>query len=158
MFRKAAYDLSVNFDLPDPLRVYTFGCPRIGNPAFGLTYNARVPATFRVVVDGDIISAWPKLFGVYKHAGVEVLVDADSGGNLIVNPSVVESALRMRNRTSATNHSLAVYRECMEACFSNTELLEYLLKVRETPAESMPSVGLTTPCRSVFLSSGERQG
>ncbi len=27
----------------------------MGNPAFGLLYDATVPATFRVVVDGDFV-------------------------------------------------------------------------------------------------------
>lgn len=126
----AALDLNINFGLP--VVVYNFGTPRIGNFAFSTMYNAHVPATFRVVVDGDIIPGMPKLLGMYRHAGVEVLIDAESTGNLIVRPSVVESSLIMRNRTSATNHSLTTYRDCLEACFSPEDLLEYLPKVSAT--------------------------
>lgn len=72
----------------------------------------------------------PKMLGLYRHCGIEVLVDADSGGNLIVQPSAVEKWLLMRHRTSAGNHSLTAYRDCMEACFDPEDLVLYLPKVR----------------------------
>ena len=125
----AAYDLTLNFALPCPVQVYTLGSPRVGNPAFVSTYESKVPATFRVVVDGDLVPGMPKMFGWYEHAGVEVLVDADNGGNLIVAPSAVEKWLRLRNKNSVTNHSLTAYRDCMEACFSPEDLVQYLPKV-----------------------------
>lgn len=53
----------------------------------------------------------PKMLG-YRHCGVEALVDADNGGNLIVQPSIVEKWLLMRRRTSTNNHSLTAYRDC----------------------------------------------
>jgi hypothetical protein len=59
----------------------------------------------------------------------QVLVDAENGGNLIVAPSAVEEALRIRNRTSTGNHSLTAYRDCMEACFHPDDLMDYLPKV-----------------------------
>lgn len=94
----------------------------------------------------------------YRHCGVEALVDADNGGNLIVQPSIVEKWLLMRHRTSTNNHSLAAYRDCtcrgvcregmngvsiktheqtihchtnigMEACFDPQDLVLYLPKV-----------------------------
>ena len=37
----AAYDISLNFDLPDPVKVFTFGSPRVGNLAFATVYNSR---------------------------------------------------------------------------------------------------------------------
>jgi len=123
----AAYDLKINFNLP--VVVYSYGAPRVGNFTFATMYNSHVPATFRVVVDGDVIVGMPKYFGRYRHAGIEVLIDAETSGNLIVRPSVVENSLLMRNRTSATNHSLTTYRDCLEACFSPEDLREYLPKV-----------------------------
>lgn len=126
----AAYDITNNFDLPEPVTVYNFGTPRVGNVAFSALYNSKVPGTFRVVVDGDVISGMPKFFGIYKHVGIHVLVDENNGGNLIVKPSAVETSLRLRKRTSATNHSLTVYSDCLEACFSPDDLMEYLPKVR----------------------------
>jgi hypothetical protein len=118
--------------------VYNYGSPRVGNVAFSRLYTPRVPSTFRVVVDGDMVPGWPKMFGIYRHGGIEVLIDAECGGNLIVNPTVVEKALRLRNRTSTTNHSLTTYRECLEACFSSNDLLEYLRKVRRQLIHSFP--------------------
>jgi hypothetical protein len=53
-------------------QVYTYGSPRLGNVAFARQYDAKVPATFRVVVDGDIVAGLPKLLGIYTHAGIEV--------------------------------------------------------------------------------------
>jgi hypothetical protein len=58
----------------------------------------------------------PKMLGLYRHCGIEVLVDADNGGNLIVQPSAVEKWLLMRHRTSANNHSLTAYRDCACVC------------------------------------------
>ncbi len=59
----------------------------------------------------------PKMLGLYRHCGIEVLVDADNGGNLIVQPSAVEKWLLMRRRTSANNHSLTAYRDCAWSLF-----------------------------------------
>ena len=39
-------------------------------------------------------------------------MDAENAGNVVVRPTVVESTLRLRNQTSATNHSLTAYRDC----------------------------------------------
>lgn len=135
--------------------MYTLGAPRVGNAAFASVYESRVPATFRVVVDGDLVPGMPKMFGMYRHAGVEVLVDADNGGNLIVEPSAVEKWLRLRNRTSATNHSLTAYRDCMEACFSPDDLRQYLPKVlgqdnRTSADEDLPE-WLVGQRRSTFV-------
>lgn len=155
----AAYDLSINFPClvkdGGKVEVYTLGAPRVGNPAFASVYESRVPATFRVVVDGDLVPGMPKMFGMYRHAGVEVLVDADNGGNLIVEPSAVEEWLRLRNRTSATNHSLTAYRDCMEACFSPDDLRQYLPKVlgqdnRTSADEDLPE-WLVGQRRSTFV-------
>jgi predicted lipase len=66
----AALDINTNFKLPQRVRVYTFGTPRLGNVAFSTAYDARVPATFRVVVDGDFVAGMPKMFGVYRCVGV----------------------------------------------------------------------------------------
>lgn len=151
----AAYDLSINFPALRHIQVYTLGAPRVGNPAFSSAYEARVPATFRVVVDGDLVPGMPKIFGMYRHSGVEVLVDAENGGNLIVSPSAVEKWLRLRNRTSTTNHSLTTYRDCMEACFSPDDLVHYLPKVlgqenRTSADEDLPE-WLVGRRRSTFV-------
>jgi len=43
-----------------------------------------------------------------------------------VNPSIIESYMLLRNTGSFLNHSLEVYRSCLEACFDKFELSEYL--------------------------------
>ena len=52
---------------------YNFGCPTVGNRAFTQRLKRLVPKVFRVVVDGDVITAGGGLF--FEHAGVEVLVE-----------------------------------------------------------------------------------
>lgn len=66
--------------LRPPVAVYTFGQPRIGNHPFARHYKANVPHTFRVVSEGDAVTALPfaSFWGglaFYKHAGLEVLLD-----------------------------------------------------------------------------------
>jgi hypothetical protein len=65
--------------LQPPIAVYTFGQPRVGNKQFTRFYKQRVPHTFRIVNEGDPITSMPNRYlfcsGVYKHAGLEVLLD-----------------------------------------------------------------------------------
>jgi hypothetical protein len=90
--------------------VYTFGQPRLGNPTFSRMYNRRVPDSFRLVTDGDLVTGIPRgLFSMYKHAGIEVWVD--EYGNIIVSPSFVERAFRASSRTSIIAHKMATYRK-----------------------------------------------
>ena len=132
-----------------------------------------MPRTFRVVVDGDVVTARAGLF--YEHAGVEVLVDfgahrtgldlADLGpppggaaghapggggyarvGSLIVKPSAVESALRLRSRTSVRAHSLVTYRLCLEACFDDdAQARAYLERNTLVEHAAAPPPPPTTP-------------
>mgnify|MGYP001406804756 CR=1 FL=1 len=44
-----------------------------GSPRFVRHFNELVPNTYRIMVDGDVVTARAGLF--YEHAGVEVLVD-----------------------------------------------------------------------------------
>jgi len=90
----------------DPIKkikicMYNFGSPRVGNIHFAKELNDLVPNSFRVVVDGDIVSGVPRTG--YKHAGTEIIVDAIGAGSIIVDPSFVEKkkqdvdeALRLR--------------------------------------------------------------
>lgn len=41
----------------------------MGNGVFARKLGARVKHHFRVVNDGDMISALPQFFGTYQHAG-----------------------------------------------------------------------------------------
>ncbi len=115
--------------LQPPIAVYTFGQPRIGNKAFSRLYKQRVPHTFRVVNEGDAITSIPNRFfcgGVYKHSGLEVLLDEGQTGNILVGPTVVETLFRFHQvRTSVLAHTMQRYRDCLECAFSQDELLEY---------------------------------
>ena len=46
-----------------------FGSPRVGNAAFASKLNSKVKHHFRIVNDGDLVTALPRFFGTYKHAG-----------------------------------------------------------------------------------------
>ena len=91
--------------------VYSFGSPRVGNWMLAQAMDSTMPATFRVVIDGDIVSAVPPPGMGYKHAGTEVLIDAIGAGSIIVDPSFVERRLRTQYKSSVRVHSLLVYRQ-----------------------------------------------
>lgn len=88
--------------------VYTFGAPRVGNNTFARLMNSRVPHMYRVVFDGDLVAGIPKFMFMFKHAGTEVVLDGS--GNLIVDPSFVESKLRARTKRHIASHAMASYR------------------------------------------------
>jgi hypothetical protein len=115
--------------LQPPIAVYTFGQPRLGNKAFSRFYKQKVPHTFRVVNEGDAITSMPNFVfcsGVYKHAGLEVLLDEGQTGNILVGPNVVEGIFRFHDvRTSVAAHTMSRYRDCLESAFAQHELLEY---------------------------------
>ncbi|KAJ0401596.1 hypothetical protein P43SY_008671 [Pythium insidiosum] len=53
----AAYDLAVNMSMK--VSMFSFGGPRVGNPSFVRLYDKCVPASYRVVMDGDIVPGVP---------------------------------------------------------------------------------------------------
>ena len=116
--------------LRPPIAVYTYGQPRVGNKAFKTIYKKRVPHTFRVATEGDAFTSMPTLGpfcgGVYRHAGLEVLLEGGCTGNILVGPTVVETLLRFTKvRTSVAAHSLERYRESLESALGREELKEY---------------------------------
>lgn len=116
--------------LRPPIAVYTYGQPRLGNNAFKAIYKRRVPHTFRVSTEGDAITSMltvgPFCGGIYRHAGLEVLLEEGCTGNILVGPTVVETLLRFTKvRTSVAAHSLEKYRESLESALGRDELKEY---------------------------------
>ena len=115
--------------LQPPIGVYTYGQPRVGNRAFSRLYKQRVPHSFRVVNEGDAITTIPNYFwcgGLYKHAGLEVILDGGMTGNVLVGPTVVETLFRFHKvRTNVMAHQMERYRECLECIFDESQLLEY---------------------------------
>ena len=56
------------------VEVVLFGCPRVGNKAFALSYNKRVNKTVRVENGNDVVTkAPPAIFG-FRHVGAELHV------------------------------------------------------------------------------------
>ena len=94
--------------------VVSFGSPRVGNRAFARQLNSRVPRNFRVAMVGDLVPGIPKF--VYKHAGIDVLLDP--WGAVIVQPSVVEKTFRSRSRTSFAAHRMQVYSRALKLALS----------------------------------------
>jgi hypothetical protein len=115
--------------LQPPIAVYTFGQPRIGNKSFSRLYKQRVPHTFRVVNEGDAITSMPNFAfcgGIYKHSGLEVLLDEGMTGNILVGPTVVETVFRFHQvRTNVLAHKIERYSNCLECAFEQHELLDY---------------------------------
>lgn len=53
-----------------------------------LLISTKIPDTFRIVTDGDIVAGVPS-WG-YKHVGTEVVVDGNGSGSLVIDPSFME--------------------------------------------------------------------
>eukprot|EP00557_Chaetoceros_sp_GSL56_P006505 CAMPEP_0176504310 /NCGR_PEP_ID=MMETSP0200_2-20121128/15861_1 /TAXON_ID=947934 /ORGANISM="Chaetoceros sp., Strain GSL56" /LENGTH=1635 /DNA_ID=CAMNT_0017903725 /DNA_START=200 /DNA_END=5107 /DNA_ORIENTATION=- len=118
-----------SISLRPPVAVYTFGQPRVGNHAFARFYKAHVPHTFRVVTEGDAITSLPLPTScppaLYKHAGLEVILDEGSTGNILVGPTIVETLFRFSKvRTNMFAHLMEKYRDGLESALTHDELQE----------------------------------
>lgn len=71
---------------------YTFGAPRVGNKYAAREFERLVPVLWNVVNNVDMVVFSGKLFKMYNHPGLRVLID--SKGDILVRPSVLELALR----------------------------------------------------------------
>lgn len=71
--------------------VYNFGCPRIGNYAFGLGCEAAVPNAGHIVNALNALARTPKLWFMYKRAGRRVIIN--SMDDIIVDPCFLEFRL-----------------------------------------------------------------
>jgi len=117
--------------LQPPIAVYTFGQPRLGNRAFSRFYKANVPHTFRVVTEGDAVTGLPIAsfsggLAIYKHAGLDVILDEGNTGNTLVGPTVVETLLRFSKvRTNFKAHIMEWYREGLRSALTQDELEEF---------------------------------
>jgi hypothetical protein len=130
VFQQQPQQLVKEFSAPE-IVVYLFGCPRVGNAHFALLVKRLLPTCYRVQVDGDIVTMVPKFLGFYRHSGSEVWVDKCALGNIVVAPTLLESWMWLKsNAGNIQNHSLEVYRQCLEAGFEKEEYAEYL--ARET--------------------------
>lgn len=90
-----------------PLCVYTYGQPRVGNNAFAHEYNELVPEHFAVINDQDPVTRIPK--ASYKRVGNRILVNGL--GDIAVRPTYLE--MQIINHAAAgevKDHYLEAYR------------------------------------------------
>lgn len=66
-----AVDVQYNFPGCD-IEVMLFGCPRVGNKAFAMSYNKRVDKTVRVENSNDIVTKVPPALWGYRHVGARL--------------------------------------------------------------------------------------
>jgi hypothetical protein len=67
--------------------MYNYGSPKVGNGNFANFYDKMVPASYRVVVDGDIVPALPPQSN-YSHVGTEILIDSMGAGATCISFTV----------------------------------------------------------------------
>lgn len=94
--------------------MYSYGCPKVGNGIFSQFYDRVVPNSYRIVVDGDLVTGLPPggyFFSTYVHIGTEILIDSVGAGSIIIDPSFVERWLRTTLKSSVALHSLFAYRK-----------------------------------------------
>ncbi|NJN20493.1 MAG: lipase family protein [Leptolyngbya sp. RL_3_1] len=65
----AALDLQYNITQhsKQPLSVYTFGAPRVGNAALVESFSQRVPNSYRFVYGRDLVTHLPRVWQGYRH-------------------------------------------------------------------------------------------
>ncbi|CAK4155594.1 unnamed protein product [Aphanomyces euteiches] len=102
--------------------MYNFGSPRVGNHAFRLLFDSKVPA-FRIVNDGDVVTQMPKRdytgvsrdgIGIYKHVGKEVTLltphKSKAFRGIVIAPTVVDRVFVLNMRTKLNRHGMDSYR------------------------------------------------
>jgi predicted lipase len=65
--------VDVQYNRPDAdIEVVLFGCPRVGNRAFALSYNKRVDKTLRVEYGNDVVTKVPPAAFGFRHVGAKL--------------------------------------------------------------------------------------
>jgi triacylglycerol lipase len=72
-----AVDLQYNFGDRIAIEAYSFGSPRVGNPAFVESYNRRVPDSWRVVNGWDAVAGLPAPWQGYRHVEAPIRLERD---------------------------------------------------------------------------------
>ncbi|KAK9802002.1 hypothetical protein WJX73_009255 [Symbiochloris irregularis] len=113
----AAYDIAmITQDLPLKVHIccYTFGAPRVGNHAFADDFNAKVPDSWSIINDQDLVARQGKFLAWYKRPGQRVLINPQ--GDLLVRPTFVELSIHNRPLSSSVSqHMLISYRTSLAA-------------------------------------------
>ena len=92
----AAMSISQNIlaDFPRVrLKCYTFGSPRVGDALFKSDYNQRVPWTYRVQNDEDIVPHLPLKVCGFRHVGLNVFMNGNGIWVLESSAGTAEGAL-----------------------------------------------------------------
>jgi hypothetical protein len=108
---------SIGHEHAEPI-VYTYGTPRVGNSAFAKEYMRKIPRTFRIVNESDVISHFS--FHGGSHVGMEVIIDRH--GNFLCEPMYIERAFRpiKGKGSSISHHSLTSYGDSLNAIAEDT--------------------------------------
>ena len=123
----AVQQLNSVLSCPAPaLSLYMYGSPRVGNSLFSSAMSKKIDNIDRMQVNVVLVCMMPKFIGFYRHIGTAVLLDEGESGNIIIQPSIIESSILQHYTGNVHNHSLDKYRACLEACLEPTELTEYL--------------------------------
>eukprot|EP00892_Ulva_mutabilis_P005825 jgi/Ulvmu1/3614/UM017_0026.1 len=103
----ASFDIARELGVsPRNIKVYTYGCPRIGNHAFACEVCQVAPDTWHIIHDQDVVTQAMKLLGLYKRAGQRVVVTRR--GDLIVRPNHFETSLLQNVRGGRAGHHFTV--------------------------------------------------
>ena len=103
---------------------YTFGQPRVGNTAWATRHEELVPESFRIAIDGDLVTNTPRAgytCWAWKHCGVGIVVDHEDARNLLIDPSFIEQRFRAKPRRSLSSHLLRAYKRGLYGAFFGEE-------------------------------------
>lgn len=99
---------------PVSVTCYTYGAPRTGNHAFANEMVERVPDTWAVINDQDLVAKAGKFLFLFKRCGHVTLINPE--GDLIVNPSFLElNVQRSSYHASVSQHLLLSYNKSLAA-------------------------------------------
>ena len=108
-----ALDIRLSLGLEDDeILTVSFGAPRCGNVDFQNVYDKLLPLHWRVCLNRDVITGFPK-FG-YIHLGRCVLLTTD--GKMYVDPSHLDYMLMTAEVQSTYFHKKPAYMIAMKAC------------------------------------------
>eukprot|EP00892_Ulva_mutabilis_P005824 jgi/Ulvmu1/3613/UM017_0025.1 len=115
----ASFDIARELGVsPRNIKVYTYGCPRIGNHTLSAEFQEVVPDTWHVINDQDVVTRTMKMFGLYKRAGQRAIINRH--GDLIVRPNHFELSMLQNVRGGSTAHHMTVaYQNALVAIVSS---------------------------------------
>lgn len=115
--------LDLTVQLNREVVMYNYGSPKVGCRAFAEFYDSRVPKSFRVVNEGDVVCGQPTrllpfsylVAATYRHIGIEVVLDGRANGDVLVDPSLIEKNLYMNFQRKPTRHLMQSYKRSLDA-------------------------------------------